>query len=151
MATYGIPAVNERFDMLRQLGNSFIVQPEALRTYMTESHLGRIDPQLLRPFLAQRSDYSSFSRSLNLEDGDVPAHSSPNLSFISATGGTNLFKGTGFTAMSDVAGAGMGKLREMLKEFDADSAGEVGRARVNGTAARGAPGSGWTTMPMYVG
>lgn len=55
--------------MLRQLGNSFIVQPNVLKSYMTESHLGRIDPRLLRPYLAQRSDYSTFSRSLQLEDG----------------------------------------------------------------------------------
>jgi hypothetical protein len=61
-ASFGIPAINDRFDMLRQLGNLFIVQPEILKSYMSESYLARIDPQFLRPYLVQRADYSDYPR-----------------------------------------------------------------------------------------
>lgn len=124
MSKYGVPAVNERFDMLRQLGNSFIVQPNVLKSYMTESHLGRIDPRLLRPYLAQRSDYSQFSRSLNLDDGlppeELPSSGNPaigHMTHVLGSGGA----GSRLSAISGVAGAGMGKLREMLKEFESMS------------------------------
>ncbi|KAK4685100.1 exocyst complex component 5, partial [Tremellales sp. Uapishka_1] len=115
---YAIPALNDRFDMLRQLGNSFIVQPNVLKSYMTESHLGRIDSRYLRPYLAQRVDYSQFAKSLNLET--LPAENqtpilNKNISRI-AVGGSRL---------SGVAGVGMGKLKEMLKEFEALTPEEV--------------------------
>ncbi|WWD22172.1 hypothetical protein CI109_106663 [Kwoniella shandongensis] len=144
MSAYNIPALNDRFDMLRQLGNSFIVQPNVLKSYMTESHLGRIDARFLRPYLAQRSDYSQFSRSLQLDDGpalddNTIVSSSPLLS--SSTGGHHhtgvghgLFKGSRLSTMSGVAGAGMGKLKEMLKEFETYSPEELEAARKAGRA-----------------
>lgn len=143
MSRYGVPAVNERFDMLRQLGNSFIVQPNVLKSYMTESHLGRIDPRLLRPYLAQRSDYSQFSRSLNLDDGlppeDVPSSGQAaigHLTHLPSPGGAS----NRFSVISGVAGAGMGKLREMLKDFESMSPEEEAaadeRARRYNAAAR---------------
>jgi hypothetical protein len=61
-ASFGIAAVNDRFDMLRQLGNLFIVQPDILRSYMSESYLARIEPSLLRPYLVQRADYGDYPR-----------------------------------------------------------------------------------------
>jgi hypothetical protein len=33
------------------------VQPEVLKSYITQNYLGRIEPALLRPYLAQRSDW----------------------------------------------------------------------------------------------
>jgi len=140
MAAYSIPAVNDRFDMLRQLGNSFIVQPNVLKSYMTESHLGRVDIRYLRPYLAQRSDYSQFSRSLNLDDG--ASSDEPVVAGSGAVGHTNnLWTGRGagsrFSAMSGVAGAGMGKLKEMLKEFEALSP-EEAAAAARRERARGA-------------
>jgi hypothetical protein len=127
MSAYSIPAVNDRFDMLRQLGNLFIVQPNVLKSYMAESHLGRVDIRYLRPYLAQRSDYSQFSRSLNLDDGmpEEPAHSVVGHM-------NNLFshnsRGNRMSVMSGVAGAGMGRLKEMLKEFEALSPEEAATA-----------------------
>lgn len=59
---FGIPALNDRFEMVRQLGNVFIVQPEILKTYLNESYLARIENRLLRPFVMQRSDYNDKSR-----------------------------------------------------------------------------------------
>jgi len=57
IATFSIPALHERFEFIRQLGNIFLVQPEILKSYITENYLGRIEPNLLRPYLAQRSDW----------------------------------------------------------------------------------------------
>ena len=91
---------------------------------MTESHLGRIDARLLRPYLAQRSDYSQFNRSLQLDDGPVEVEHQT-----SALGvGSGLFKGSRLSVMSGVAGVGMGKLKEMLKEFEALSPEEAALA-----------------------
>lgn len=62
VSAFSIPPLNERFEMLRQLGNVFIVQPEILKSYLTESYLARIENRLLRPFVMQRSDYSDHTR-----------------------------------------------------------------------------------------
>ena len=62
MNGYQIVIITDRFDMLRQLGNIFIVRPEIIKSYMSESHLARVDGALLRPFLMQRSDYQQYSR-----------------------------------------------------------------------------------------
>jgi len=58
IASFNLPLLTERFEFLRQLGNIFLVRPEILKTYITENYLGRIDPALLRPYLAMRSDWS---------------------------------------------------------------------------------------------
>ena len=136
IATFSIPALNDRYEMLRQLGNSFIVQPNVLKSYLTEGHLGRIESRLLRPYLAQRSDWASFSKTLVLDDGLPAAAGAESTSSLSLNGsaissGTpgninrGMFKGSRFSTMSGVAGAGMGKLKEMLKEFDTYSPEEL--------------------------
>lgn len=104
-AHFGMPAVSDRFDMLRQLGNSFIVQPDVLKSYLSESHLGRIELRLLRPYLQQRVDYSSFAKSLDLE-GPEPAAAEDRKA------------ANRLSTISGVAGAGMGKLKGLLKEFE---------------------------------
>lgn len=154
MTAYDIPALDDRFVMLRQLGNCFIVQPEVLRSFMTESHLGRIDARLLRPYLAQRSDWSQFSRSLAWDDlGDDSGTVTPGLAGLSSI---NLPTITGIpgipnhaakraghrlSAMSGAAGAGMAagyaKLRDALREFENE-----GGARSNG---HGAPPSSFVS------
>ncbi|UZJ52417.1 hypothetical protein CBS101457_001737 [Exobasidium rhododendri] len=65
ISSFGIPALSDRFEMLRQLGNLFIVQPAVLKSYMRESHLSKIEERLLRPYLLRRADYSSHVRDLN--------------------------------------------------------------------------------------
>lgn len=116
--------------MLRQLGNTFIVQPNVLKSYLTESHLGRIDTRLLRPYLAQRSDWSTFSRTLVLDDGLPVEAADPGSSHTGSNTGTPGLKtkGSRLSAMSGVAGAGMGRLKEMLKEFEALSPEEAALA-----------------------
>lgn len=62
IATFNLSALNDRFEMLRQLGNVFIVQPDILKSYLTESYLARIENRLLRPFVMMRTDYGEHSR-----------------------------------------------------------------------------------------
>ncbi|KZO98067.1 exocyst complex protein [Calocera viscosa TUFC12733] len=61
MSKYNIPIINERFEFIRQLGNLFVVQPTTLKSYISDSILNRVDPILLRPYLAQRSDWAQIS------------------------------------------------------------------------------------------
>ncbi|CUA70358.1 Exocyst complex component sec10 [Schizosaccharomyces pombe 972h-] [Rhizoctonia solani] len=69
IATYNIAALDERYEFLRQLGNVFLVPAQSLKSFVTESYLGRIDAQLLRPYLAQRSDWNQTERGY---DGEAP-------------------------------------------------------------------------------
>ena len=62
LATYDVPIVAERFEMLRQLGNLFLISPDTIKQYMSESHLARVDDRLLRPYLMQRADWSDYPR-----------------------------------------------------------------------------------------
>ncbi|KAI0787030.1 exocyst complex component Sec10 [Irpex lacteus] len=73
IGTFSIPSLHERFEFLRQLGNVFLVRPDILKSYITEGYLGRIDSSLLKPYLAQRSDWGQaekgFNDSVGMEDG----------------------------------------------------------------------------------
>lgn len=62
IATFSLSALDSRFEMLRQLGNVFIVQPQILKSYLTEAYLGRIENRLLRPYVMCRTDYGDFGR-----------------------------------------------------------------------------------------
>lgn len=135
--TFGIPELNERFEMLRQLGNSFIVQPDVLRSYLSEAHLGKVDARLLRPYLAQRSDYSSFSRRF-LEDEGLAVQDVPTTDDGSKHG---LARGS---RLSIGAGSGMSRLRELLKAVDEHAFGHERRAEKhdsNNAAKDGAHGN----------
>lgn len=70
IGTFGIPVLSDRFEMLRQLGNLFIVQASVLKSYMREGHLAKIDERLLRPYLLRRADYAKEVR--DLDDGPAP-------------------------------------------------------------------------------
>lgn len=65
--SFGIQALHERFEFIRQLGNVFLVRPEILKSYITENYLGRIDSSLLTPYLALRSDWGEFEKGFNNE------------------------------------------------------------------------------------
>ncbi|CAM0136693.1 Exocyst complex component 5 [Umbelopsis sp. WA50703] len=58
-SSFGIPALNDRFEMLRQLGNIFVVKPEILPSILSKDFLARIDPKALHPYLRMREDYKS--------------------------------------------------------------------------------------------
>ncbi|ODO08976.1 hypothetical protein I350_02568 [Cryptococcus amylolentus CBS 6273] len=167
IATFSIPALNERFDMLRQLGNSFIVQPNVLKTYLTEGHLGKIERGLLRPYLMQRSDWSTFSRGLELDEAGVLG--GEDLISVPAANGngnggggriTGMLGGAGsrlsmvgggagsrLSTMSGVAGAGMGRLKEMMKEFEAGDESSR-KAGIVGQGQRGG-GLGYQPTPLF--
>lgn len=70
ISSFGIPALTERFEFIRQLGNVFLVRPEILKSYITENYLGRIDPSFLKPYLALRSDWGQFEKGFNDGDGE---------------------------------------------------------------------------------
>ena len=65
ISTFAIPSLHERFEFIRQLGNVFLVKPDILKSYITEGYLGRIDANLLRPYLAQRADWGQAEKGLN--------------------------------------------------------------------------------------
>ncbi|KAJ7068468.1 exocyst complex protein [Mycena amicta] len=65
IGTFGIAALNERFEFIRQLGNIFLVRPDILKSYITENYLGRVDSSLLKPYIALRSDYGQFEKGFN--------------------------------------------------------------------------------------
>jgi len=69
IATFDIPALHERFEFIRQLGNIFLVRPEILKSYITENYLGRIDATLLKPYLMLRSDWGQFGKLFNDTQG----------------------------------------------------------------------------------
>ena len=63
--SFSIPSLHERFEFIRQLGQVFLVRPVILKSYITEGYLGRIDAALLRPYLAQRSDWGQAEKGFN--------------------------------------------------------------------------------------
>lgn len=65
VVSFNVPSLLERYEFIRQLGNVFLVRPEILRSYITENYLGRIDSSLLKPYLAQRSDWVQFESRFN--------------------------------------------------------------------------------------
>ena len=61
MNAFGIPAIDERFDFVRLLGNLFFLPPDAIKAYIEDNALARVDLPLLRPYLMQRSDWGTFT------------------------------------------------------------------------------------------
>jgi hypothetical protein len=57
VASFKILAINERFELLRQLGNVFVVKPEHLKPMLEEGQLARIDPAILHSFIVNRADF----------------------------------------------------------------------------------------------
>jgi len=59
---WDIVQLAERYDMLVQLGNLFVIEPENIDSLITEGYLAKIEPCLLRPYLIMRSDWGNFSK-----------------------------------------------------------------------------------------
>jgi len=53
------PSLEDRFQLLWELGHLYLVRPENLGSLLQEGMLGRMETKLLIPFLAQRTDYNS--------------------------------------------------------------------------------------------
>lgn len=86
------------------MGNVFLVRPEILSSYITENYLGRIDSTLLKPYLAQRSDWGQFEKGFN--DGAGAEEE-------------NLADGKGLKERF-----GMGRLSMMMKDLEGMRLGE---------------------------
>lgn len=56
---FKLPGLDERFEMLRQLGNIFVVKPEILKSILSEGYLARLDPSVLYPYLEKRIDFKT--------------------------------------------------------------------------------------------
>nr|KAJ3421823.1 Calcium-binding protein 39 [Polyrhizophydium stewartii] len=74
--TFKISLLEERFDMLKELGTVFIVKPENLKTVLNEGYLGRIELHLLYPYLSLRADWSKLLK-IEHELFDASEMSSP--------------------------------------------------------------------------
>ncbi|KAF9076869.1 exocyst complex component Sec10-like protein [Rhodocollybia butyracea] len=73
VSSFGIASLTERFEFIRQLGQVFLLSPEILKSYITENYLGRIEPRLLKPYLAQRSDWGQFEKGFDDSEDIIPA------------------------------------------------------------------------------
>ncbi|KAJ3109202.1 Exocyst complex component 5 [Phlyctochytrium planicorne] len=62
MSYFNQRAVTDRFEMLREIGNLFIVKPENLQTVVSDGYLSRIELGLLLPFLMTRSDWGRIQK-----------------------------------------------------------------------------------------
>ncbi|KAF9779455.1 exocyst complex component Sec10 [Thelephora terrestris] len=110
VATFRIPSLSERFEFIRQLGNVFLIQPEILKSYITEGYLGRIDASLLRPYLCQRTDWAQFGNRFYEEDDTLGELGPPDSN--SAVGG----KGSTVESLKDRLG--MGRLSMMVRDLE---------------------------------
>ncbi|CAG8724518.1 8739_t:CDS:2, partial [Acaulospora morrowiae] len=59
IASFKIPQLDERFEMLRQLGNLFVVKPEILKSVLNEGYLAKLDIKYILPYLQVRTDFKS--------------------------------------------------------------------------------------------
>ncbi|KAI8095157.1 exocyst complex component Sec10-like protein [Thamnidium elegans] len=80
---FKLPGLDERFEMLRQLGNIFVVKPEILKSILSEGYLARLDPSVLYPYLEKRIDFKSakLDRLLGITMDDTaggPSTDNPN-------------------------------------------------------------------------
>lgn len=51
--------LKDRYAMLCELGNMFLVKPDNLKTLLQEGVLSLLDPKLVYPFIVQRADFKS--------------------------------------------------------------------------------------------
>ncbi|CAG8625343.1 11133_t:CDS:10, partial [Racocetra persica] len=56
---FKLSQLDERFEMLRQLGNLFIVKPEILKSVLNEGYLANVDIKYILPYLQARTDFKS--------------------------------------------------------------------------------------------
>ncbi|KAJ1731607.1 Exocyst complex component 5 [Coemansia sp. Benny D160-2] len=57
--TFGLPALSEKFSLLQDISNIFLVQPSALKSLLDEGPLSRLDRATLQGFIQMREDCRS--------------------------------------------------------------------------------------------
>ncbi|KAI9352722.1 exocyst complex component Sec10-like protein [Obelidium mucronatum] len=60
--SFRIEPLTDKFEMIRELGNLFIVKPDNLQQVINGGHLSRIDVTLLTPFLMCRVDWNKVQK-----------------------------------------------------------------------------------------
>ncbi|SJL01757.1 related to exocyst complex 100 kDa component [Armillaria ostoyae] len=108
ISSFGIPALTERFEFIRQLGSVFLVRPDILKSYITENYLGRIDPTLLKPYLALRSDWGQLEKAFD-DEAEIPVEGA-----LSETKGLKDRFGRLSVMMKDLEGLKLEGLRENM-------------------------------------
>ena len=56
---FGVAQLNEKFEVLRQIGNLFVVRPENIKGLLEEGALSKVDRRVLHSCITMRSDYKS--------------------------------------------------------------------------------------------
>ncbi|KAG0304479.1 Exocyst complex component 5 [Dissophora globulifera] len=102
---WNIHSVNERFEMLRQLGNVFLVKPEILPSVLNEGYLAKVDFKTLYPYLQMRVDFKTSKIDKLFEKLNLSGTGSGNgAAGESATGGPNS-TASRMAALEDLTGA----------------------------------------------
>ena len=57
--SWNIQSLSQRYQLLHEIGNIFIVKPDVLRGLVTEGELAGISPRLLLPYFQCREDYTA--------------------------------------------------------------------------------------------
>ncbi|EMR11691.1 hypothetical protein PNEG_00127 [Pneumocystis murina B123] len=57
IGAWGIPKLNEKFKLLHELGNIFIVRSDILGSLLNQGILGRVNLKYLIPYISKRTDY----------------------------------------------------------------------------------------------
>ena len=68
---FHIRTLNERFDMLREVSNLYLVKPEILPSILSEGHLGKLEYKMVVPLLASRHDWSKIERQVKSDMNNV--------------------------------------------------------------------------------
>ncbi|KAK0538566.1 Exocyst complex component 5 [Tilletia horrida] len=141
IAGFGISALVDRFEMLRQLGNLFIVQPSVLKSYMREGHLAAIDEALLRPYLLRRTDYNRDVRDLSeMASGASTSSTSAPFAALSASSSATASLsgvGSGNVAAENTETLKARRLAKLMSDLEAWSSGPGGAAGGQGGAGAG--------------
>ncbi|KAJ1933658.1 Exocyst complex component 5 [Kickxella alabastrina] len=56
VGSFGIPALVEKFSILQDISNIFVVQPASLKSLLDEGPLARLDRATLQAFVQMRED-----------------------------------------------------------------------------------------------
>ncbi|KAF9896345.1 Exocyst complex component 5 [Lobosporangium transversale] len=96
---WNIPSLNERFEMLRQLGNVFLVKPEILPSVLSEGYLAKVDFRSLYPYLQMRVDFKTSKIDKLFEKLNMTTETGPSNG--GSTGGT----ASRIAALEDLTGA----------------------------------------------
>jgi len=71
---FGLPQLVEKFDILRQIGNLFVVRPENIKGLLEEDLLSKVDRRVLHSCITMRADYKTEKISQYFEEEPDQEH-----------------------------------------------------------------------------